>query len=310
MLLPKLGDSFAASEELDNALLFDHNSAIVHYQYAQMLLQKFDDAQAALDHIDSALAKDPCEEALETLKALCLNRLGRCSEAAAIYERQLVGLAIRPRKWRITTRDQAAECYRRWAEHDLKMKETKCFKEHIARAASILEEGIADNDFDPRMGALLVTIIEDALFFAVASLDEAYAKQNLQKLMDAHQATKLPKFKRFLRDHLPTSPNANPDWNLIFDHPTFNALFGASQENAVDSIDAASSSDSRTGKIIRLPDKKTFGFIAEVEGDLFFHKSALVNSDDWQKLRVGMWLKYERVTDERGKCLARCLSPL
>ena len=77
----------------------------------------------ALEKVDRAIESDTQEEALHTLRALALVRVGRCSEAAEIYERQLVDLDSRARKWRITTRDQASECYRRLAEQDTKMKE-------------------------------------------------------------------------------------------------------------------------------------------------------------------------------------------
>ena len=73
------------------------------------------------------------------MRALALVRVGRCIEAAGIYEAQLVHLDNRQRKWRITTRDQASECYRRLAERDVKMKETDLAKTHLGRALEILE---------------------------------------------------------------------------------------------------------------------------------------------------------------------------
>jgi len=50
-----------------------------------------------------------------------LTRLGHSDEATKLYDKLLSGLKVRFKKWRITTIGQAAECYRPFAEQDLRM---------------------------------------------------------------------------------------------------------------------------------------------------------------------------------------------
>jgi cold shock CspA family protein len=275
---------------------------VVYYQYAQLLLQKLDDAPQALIQIDNALKIDPGDEALETLRALALNRIGRYKEAADIYEKQLANIAVRPRKWRITTRDQASECYRRWSEQDIRMKDQEFFKAHIDRACAILEEGIAHNDFDDRMGTLFASIIEDSLFFSIANEDEGYAASQLNKFLDVAQAVTLPAFRKFEADYLTKVFDESSTIAPLLKHPRLQKAFSESV-SSVCSLEAVAEGF-QMGHIARLPSKMAFGFIKSSGRDVFFHKLALLQVAQWETLKVEDAVRFELTNDQHGRLKA------
>jgi LuxR family glucitol operon transcriptional activator len=295
----KAGDLYKASEELDNALQFDKKSAVVYYQYAQLLLQKLEDAPQALIQIDNALRIDPGDEALETLRALALNRVGRCKEATEIYERQLTNISVRPRKWRITTRDQASECFRRWSEQDLRMKDFEAFKLHIDRACSILEEAIAVHDFDQRMGTLFMSIIEDSLFFSITTNDIGYAVSQLLRLVDVAQAAPLPPFRKFAADYFSAPFGSISSVTPVLEHPLLRKAF-AEQNSQLFSMVAAAEGF-HVGHVIRLPEGLPYGFIRSGMKEYFFHKSSLLKSVDWNSVKVEDAVRFELFIDQKGR---------
>lgn len=83
-----------------------------------------------------ALTTDPDEPTLVTLKAQVLMRLGRYKEAAKLYDGLLPALPERTLKWRRSTRDQAANCYRRWAKEDDALKDYDLAWSHPAEGCS------------------------------------------------------------------------------------------------------------------------------------------------------------------------------
>ena len=89
-------------------------------------------------------------------------RLGRYSEAAERYEKLLVSLKTAPRKYRISIRDQAADCYRRWMERDSEHDEENLIVVHFNRAIEILSEAIIAEDADHDTGRRLALVLEVA----------------------------------------------------------------------------------------------------------------------------------------------------
>ncbi len=280
------GDLYKAAEQLDSAIEYDSKSAIAHYQKACFMLYDMEDSQQALNQLDKTLTLDPGDETLETLRALALTRLGRCKEAAEIYERMLINICTRPRKWRITTQDQAAECYRRWAEQDRIMNDGELLKKHLERGRHILEAAFGANDFDSRMGSLYTNIIEDGLAFAMSCRDEPYAIEMLQALSDAEHVATCTQFrmlsyemfaKCFGEDSLPVSQAKRLDLRWAEPH----ALPGAAAAPIY-------------GTIKSLPPSMPYGFIRDCEGqDWFFHKTSVIPSNAWSKLKEGLEVKLE-----------------
>jgi tetratricopeptide (TPR) repeat protein len=292
------GDLYRAAEELDRALEHSPKSALIYYQFAQLSLYKLDDPGLALEKIDFAIKIDPTEEALHTLRALVLVRLGRCSEAAPIYEELLPTIDQRVRKWRITTRDQASECYRRWAEQDVKMKETDLAKGHLARALEILAGAVAHDDFDERMGRLYVHVVEDALYLARAASDEGYATKVLERYIDASKAVSMPGFQRFSFELLSQSFG----WDSALIGSLRDALnLPPSNNIAADvSIVASGEESLRLKGTIKYPINATFCFVRAKGQEWFFHVSDLVDQSDWKKIAVGGSVTFEEGRNENG----------
>jgi LuxR family glucitol operon transcriptional activator len=295
------GDLYKAAEELDRALEYSPKSALIYYQYAQLALYKLDDPSVALEKIDHAIELDMQEDALQTLRALALVRLGRCTEAAEIYEAQLIGLDIRARKWRITTRDQASECYRRLAEQDSKMKEIDLAKTHLGRALEILEGAIAHNDFDERMGRLYVNIIEDALFLARAVTSQAYAASVLKRYNDARKAVTIPGFQRFSFESLSQTFGSDP-WiseavtEAIGISPSTNPI-------AVSVLQGAAHETRHRGKV-KIPMSHNFGFIISRGQEWFFHRSDLLVPTEWPQVSAGSFVTFDEGRDHNGRTKA------
>ena len=181
----KGGNLYKAAEEIHAAIDHEPKSALGYYQHALFLLYDMGDSPLALAEIDKALSLDPGDETLETARALILTWLGRCADAAEIYERLLEKLDARPRRWRITTLDQAAQCYRRWAERDSQLNEGELFRVHLDRGCRILEQALSSLDFDARTISGFTNIIENGIFWGIHARDEAYAVEYLQRFSDA-----------------------------------------------------------------------------------------------------------------------------
>jgi tetratricopeptide (TPR) repeat protein len=291
------GDFYKAAEELDKALEYSPKSAIIYYQYAQLALSKLDDATLALEKIDRAIELDKQEDALQTLRALTLVRLGKCAEAARIYESLLLVLDSRARKWRITTRDQASECYRRLAEQNTKMREIELAKADLDRALGILESAIARDDFDERMGRLYVNVVEDALFIARATSNQAYATAILQRYDNARQAVTIPSFQRFSFESLSQAIGSDP-WIS----EALTATIGRPPSRPVSVTPDITKADERKrhGKL-KTTLKDSFGFITSDDQDWFFHRSDLVRAAEWAQLAAGSAVLFDEGADAQGR---------
>jgi len=295
------GDLYKAAEELDRALEYSPKSALIYYQYAQLALYKLDDPGLALEKIDHAIELDRQEEALQTLRALALVRLGRCTEAADIYEAQLPALASRARKWRITTRDQASECYRRLAEQDNRMKEIDLGKIHLGRALEILEGAIAHGDFDERMGRLYVNVVEDALFLARASSDRTYASSVLKRYNDAGKAVSMPSFQRFSYELLSQSFGSDPWISEALTEACGKPASSLRTGHAIP--ETATDATGCRGKV-KAPLNQSFGFIISRGQEWFFHRSDLLNPAEWSRLSGGLLVTFDEGRDTKGRVKA------
>jgi len=295
----RAGDLYKAADEIETAIQYDPKSAVAHYQYAVFLLHEMEDSSQALIQIDFALSLDPKEETLETLRALALMRVGQCKESAKIYERLLDNLEVRPRKWRITTRDQASECYRRWAEQNVTMNDMGLAKEHLDRACHILEEAIGANEFDSRMGNLYTNIIEDAIGIAIQEKNADYAVSTLERLSEVNQAVSCAPFRRLTHDY----------FVRVFGEES-QAVARAKQLSsrinwAVPRDTVAASHEtlnSQQGKIKAMPVGMPYGFITDDHGnDWFFHKSTVLGINVWRTLHNGIAVVFKGFIEPDGK---------
>ncbi len=201
----KDNETYKALQEIEEAAQLEPDSALIHYQFANFLANTLEEYDRALEECTAAIACDPHDDTPLTLKALVLTRLGRYQEAVEIYECVLATLAQKPKRWRISTRDQAAECYRRFSEQDRATKNSSEFELHIARACSILDEALAVADYDHSTSRLYCSIIEDALFYSLRERNEPYGVARLAKLTDVSQLLTLVPFKSMSLEKVETT---------------------------------------------------------------------------------------------------------
>jgi len=279
------GDLYRAEEELNAALQHDPNSLVTRYQYAVFLLNAMEDAQSALVQLDYAIKLDSEDESLQTLRAMILTRLGKCKEAVEIYERILITLELRPRKWRISTRDQAAESFRRLAEQDRAMKDDESLKVHLGRALNILDVALGNGDFDKRTAALYANVLEDGLYYATQSRDKTYASEQLSKLSDALHVLRSVKFRRLSREYFERTMGDDSSAVAITRELGDQILWAPPRD---ESQSKPSSGDRIKGRIKRLPQGVLYGFIIDDAGkDWFVHKTCFRNLEAWTKLTEG-----------------------
>jgi LuxR family glucitol operon transcriptional activator len=299
ILETRAGDLYKAADEIETAIQYDPKSAVAHYQYALFLLHEMEDSQQALAQIDLALSLDPKEETLETLRALALMRVGRCKESADIYERLLDNLEVRPRKWRITTRDQASECYRRLAEQNATMHDTELAKEHLNRACHILEEALGANEFDSRMGNLYTNIIEDAIGVGIQVKDSSYAASFLTRLSEVNQAFTCAPFRRLTYDHFVRVFGEDSQASVRAQQLSGRVIWATPRDTAAASFDPPGV---QHGKIKAMPVGMPYGFITDEKGsDWFFHKSSVSDINVWRALRNGTGVVFEGLIEPDGK---------
>jgi cold shock CspA family protein len=247
------------------------------------------------------MESDPNCTAPKTQKALALTRLGRCKEAAAIYEELLERMDDLAPKWRLSTRHQAAECYRRLAEQNEKMKDDSLVKEHLNRACRIIEEGWGARDSDERISALYAEVIENAICYAMHRADEAYAVECLERVSDASSATKIADFKFLTFERFERSFGENSS-SVIRATQLSESIGWAEEKPGAGKTLAAKHSQ---GTIKVLPPNVPYGFITDLEcRDWFFHKTAITGENTLSALRVGQSVRFIEDGDEKGRRFA------
>jgi LuxR family transcriptional regulator, glucitol operon activator len=301
-------DLYKADEEIRTAIDLKADSALNHYQFALFLMNEMEDSSAALVQIDEALKLEQGEVTLETARALALTRLGRYPEAAAIYERILKNIADKPRKWRITTTDQAAECYRRWAEKDTTQRDPAARSTHQNRAIEILESALSSNDFDARMGTLYVNVIEDALFDAIRSHERAQAMMLFGRLRDASFLFECPRFRLINFTHFATEFSEDSDFLAELKNLTDKKLvkWAALDLNVPESETLVIEEGEGVGILKALVSGRDFGFITDDQGnDWFFHRLFLLNQADWLSVQQGARVAFAKGRNHKGPCAVR-----
>jgi LuxR family glucitol operon transcriptional activator len=161
-------DSYKAQNEFLHALELQPDSAVARFSFAHFLIRYLEDYDRAIEQIDWLLKEDPEEPAVNSLKAVALTRSGRFQLAEAIYDRLIATLSERPRKWRITTIDQAAECFRRWAELEARNDDDRASFSHLKKAIKLLWDAFDKDDYDEKM----IDLAEEVLEFASRKLHD------------------------------------------------------------------------------------------------------------------------------------------
>ena len=300
----RAGNIFRASEELEQAVQHEPNSCISRYTYAQFLIRELEDFERALEQFELAEKLDRDDPALLGAIALCLTRLGEYPRAAEIYGRLLHSVGQRPRRWRITTCDQAAECFRRWAERDLANKDGKAVRDHTGRSLEILFDAATSGNCDDQTGARVGKAMRVALVHAAQSTDFDYADEIVTAVTAIVKLLPRRRIAVYDLNRLVESYSEYPglqDRLIAMCQPEGKRPRGEGVDGSEEA--ALASNLQQTGRIARLPGGVRYGFIVDEEGETwFFHQNSLVDKSDWPLLQYGTVLSFQVGTNDRGRC--------
>lgn len=286
---------FLAEVELEKAIDLAPNSVVSRYAYSQFLIgeEEFDRAG---DQINEALRIDSEDIALQTCKAWVLTLNGDYNEASMLYEKILPEQDSRLLKFRISTHDQAASCYKRMAEQNIRDSDRVSAVRNLKRAVEILEATINNNDYDHgtfyRLYDLLKvsenvylkfndrTITDDILHFIEANLKSLNVKSTIQIKQDLNEYKKncssvfYDKVTRFLDELTPQ-------------------MSSGGSERILGTID----------KIVTSERGLSYGFILSVsEIRYFFHRSEVHPSSFLNIVNENINVSFIAGHNERGEC--------
>lgn len=300
------GQEHEALTEFDRAVDCDPTSTIARYTYAQTLMRSLGDYATALEQLNVAEEHDRTGVPIRTAKALALTRLGRVEEAAAIYEELIRDNERQPRRWRISTRDQAAEVYRRWARVDIRNRDYENFVEHISKAIEHLREAVDRNQFDDKTVERLGRVLTEGVRGASAMEDFDVAEGFVRDIEIV--AARLPQRTVHIgnrdRSYVERALAGRQDLTdrvLALCWGNSQARTPKRNETAFDGGVEVGSSE--FGWIYALPRGTRFGFIRdEKERSWFFHYGDVVGQTRIDNMRVGTAVEFVVGENERGRC--------
>jgi LuxR family glucitol operon transcriptional activator len=299
---------YRASEEYKIALELAPDSPIVHYSYGNFLLH-IDDSSQALEHSREAVRLVPNDFTPLTLMALCLTRLGEYKEASEIYERVLRACINHPRKWRLSTRDQAAECYRRWMEQDYAMRDYLAHVQHLASSLGILKEAFITGDYDEKTAERFERVLDQGIRHIIDFNDEEGARIIAHVLRQIWSIIEKSSEARRLVERL---KHYYPQIG-IEDFESLSKMSKQFLKENISTVTKAVALTRRTqewkhgeevlGKIKSIVSDKGFGFITSQDGsEWFFHWSAVRPPARWNSLQVGEQVKFHVGSNSNGRC--------
>lgn len=286
-------DPYRAAHDFETALELDPKSSLALFNYAQFLLRELDDYERALGLIERAIEIDGPDPALRTNQALALVRLGKYAVAAAIYEELLGDLPARDwKKWRVSTVDQAAECYRRWSEQAAKMADLEQADRHLVRALEILNNAFGRRDTDEQLVRRLARVLDERMFVAYAARTPATIRETAAALNHHWDSVKKLVFRNLERFRQACTAEG------ITDLPQSGAtLRNAGREESAQPAAALKGAVTSVGTAV------LYGFIRDDAGqEWFFHRKNLGNPDAYWRLRVGDRVTFRVGSNRRGPC--------
>jgi LuxR family transcriptional regulator, glucitol operon activator len=307
------GELFAASRELEAAEQLDPTSPLVKYAYAIFQLKFLHDYESALMRIEAALRLDPNESALESVRALLLTRLGRFPEAVNVYETLLTKAEERSLKRRIELSDQAAECYRRWAELDAREKDFVACEKHIARGLQIVSNSFQSHEVDDELVRRFQRILDDGLRYSLinfslplaTTLHAAIDKNRKHVDANGFELRSWDSFTERYGESIPevmnitfVKPESNRASPMISKSRPTKHMAPQKQERPV------AKPGEKTGRILRL--LFGFGFLEDSDGkEWYFHRQDFSPENGWDALRRGQDVKFEIGSNYRGPCATK-----
>lgn len=301
-------DVYRADQEYKLALDLAPDSPIVNYTYGRFLLRYLDDAGQALERFKEAARLVPNDVAPLTSMALCLMRLGECKEAAQLYDKVLKECISQPRKWRLSARDQAAECYRRWMEQDRLMRDNAALREHLIYSLEILKDAFKANDYDEKTAERLERVLELGIRSIIEFGDEQGAEVIAQSLRETWVVIESSETARRVVDRFRETfaELALEDYKTLSDisRQHFANWTSETNKNQVRVKKREwTHGEEATGEIKSIVSDKNYGFIKTPEGrDWFFHRSSVQPSSLWNRLAVGVDVKFRVGENSSGIC--------
>lgn len=140
---------FLAEHELETSIEYNPNNVLTRYAYAQFLVAH-EDFPRADEQITAALKLDPDEKVLLTYKAWILTLNGNYTEAIKLYDFLIndTNNISEHRKFRISTFDQAINCYRRHTEVLITDRDFNQAVQQLKVCISIASKSFATDSFD------------------------------------------------------------------------------------------------------------------------------------------------------------------
>ncbi len=294
-------DLYKATIEYERATELAPKSTIAYYSFALFFIKYLEDYQAALEQIDHALIVDQDDPTLLSARALCLTRLGQYPSASEIYKYILKGLADRPRKWRIATYDQAAECYLRWSERNLVSQDYEQSINQLGEASNILQFAFAQGDFDEKFIQKIAKLLGQNVSISLSSNNPKFAQEfvNIATCFESY----------YPEDGL--AIHGYSDFVARFSGSSFHAqivklkLRDDYDSNRQERLQNQASTERRYGVIKALPND-AYGFIfGSDRKDYFFSLSQVIEIADRSKFIVGSLVSFELGENRKGVCAVR-----
>lgn len=258
---------FQAQSELELAIELNPNSSLTRYAYAQFALKE-EDFYTAYEQIDEALKIDPEEVALKTCKAWICTLLGKYDIASKAYEEILPKLADRPKKFRLSTIDQASTCYLRWAEQKTKDGEFEIVKNCLNRLREIQSTGISAGDYDDQTIIKLCKLLPAGENYYTKTRDPSISINSLQTIDQTADFLSAPCLTRLKFELEKYSEHASPE-NKLKAQQILGRLNGPDSKFGTRIY----------GTVIRVVGSErgvSYGFIrGDDEVEYFFHRSYL-----------------------------------
>lgn len=306
------GELFAGSRELEVAEQLDPSSTLVKYTFAVLQIKFLHDYDSALLRVDAALRADPGDFTLESVRGILLTRLGRFSEAASIYELLLPKANEKLRQRRIELFDQAAECFRRWAEFDARENDREACKKHLMRGLEITSSALLNSEFDEGLVRRFQRILDAGLLYSTTFDSTTLAELLILKIREHNEQTNargfilrnLDAFRDNFGERMPEIKSLQ--LSQIDDNAT--SANASKVERKVLSegkeTDSAGHTGSHKGRVLRL--LFGFGFLEDFEGkEWYFHRNTFRPAYKWDSLRRGQEVSFEIGKNERGPCAVR-----
>jgi LuxR family glucitol operon transcriptional activator len=287
-------DIHLANEAFQQAVELNPHSPRLRYSYGRFLLDDVGDPQGALAELDAALQQEPSDATLLTSRAMCLVRLGEYQQALAIYANLLNKLDQRPKKWRVVTKDQAAEAYRRWMEQDRHLRDNGALRTHFEAAMAILAEARKSGDWDTHTQQRMQRVVDEAARYAAKQNDGTLAKAVIASLL-AFDVDPVDTVWRTCDSLREMAERFVSEWRSL-------AISRADLKHLAEAV--APPLSERSGEIESL--WPSFGFVREASGDRwFFHRSNVEPKAAFDRLERGISVRFQMGQNEKGACAVR-----